>query len=225
MNILNEDWRDIAGYEGYYQVSSFGRVRSQYRGDRVLKPTLDGPGYPRVTVVKDGVRSTRFVHRFVAIAFLPLLDGRDQVNHKNGVKADNRVDNLEWCTQFENMRHAVDTGLKDHAGEKNPQVVLTETKVLEIRKLRADGTKFRVIAEMYGVSLSAIAMVVYRYNWTHLPSAASEKPYRSRLEESQVLEIRRLRSEGLKLKVIAEMYSVSLSAISGVVYRNNWKHI
>lgn len=226
MNSLNEEWRDIAGYEGYYQVSNLGRVRNSRRGDRVLKPTLDGCGYPRVTLVKDGVRSTRFVHRFVAIAFLPLEYGRDQVNHKNGVKADSCVDNLEWCTQLENMRHAVKTGLKPSmVGENATNSLLTELQVLEIRELRSRGTKLKVIAEMYGVSLSAISMVVYCYTWKHLPSNVSKKCYRSRLGEEQVLEIRRLRSQGLKFKAISEMFGVSQGAVSGIVYRHTWKHI
>jgi hypothetical protein len=176
------------------------------------------------------------IHRLVAIAFLSCDVLRDEVNHKNGVKADNRVENLEWCTHLENMRHAKETGLTPcFVGEKHPYACLGESQVLEIRELRANGEKIRVIAEKYGVSQGAISMIVYRNNWVHLPSPAPreiplacevvEKRQGKRFKESQVLEIRRLRSEGLELKVIAEMYGVSLSAISGVVYRNNWKNI
>jgi hypothetical protein len=247
MNIVNEEWRDISGYEDYYQVSTLGRVRScdrvvkHRKGDqmvkgRLLNPSLDRNGYFRITLYKDGSRSFFLVHRLVAIAFLAIDTLRNDVNHKNGVKDDNRVENLEWCTHLENMRHAIDTGLMpSFVGEKHPLSLLTESQVLEIRELRACGTKLRVIAEMYGVSLSVIAGVVYRNNWAHLPSpepkkimhvcVTVEKREGSRFKESQVLEIRRLRSEGLKLKVIAEMYGVSQGAIAMIVYRHTWKHI
>lgn len=251
MNIVNEEWRDISGYEGFYQVSNLGRVRScdrvVMRNDnsssfikgRLLKPSLDRKGYFRIALYKDGSRYFFLVHRLVAIAFLVIETSRNEVNHKNGVKDDNRVENLEWCTHLENMRHAIATGLTPRfvgfVGEKHPLSLLTESQVLEIRELRARGTKLRVIAEMYGVGMSVISGIVYRNNWAHLPSpepreitpvcVVVEKREGSRFKESQVLEIRNLRERGLKLKVIAEMYGVTVSAIAGVVYRNNWKHI
>ena len=247
MNIVNEEWRDILGYEGYYQVSNLGRVRSCDRvamrngvsvfvNGRLLKPVLDSSGYFRIALYKDGKRAFFFVHRLVAIAFLTIDTSRNEVNHKNGVKDDNRVENLEWCTHLENMRHAIATGLKlPMFGENATNSLLTESQVVEIRELRANGEKIRVIAEMYGVSQGAISGAVYRNNWAHLPSpeprkitpvcVVVEKREGSRFKEYQVLEIRNLRERGLKLKVIAEMYGVSVSAIAGVVYRNNWKHI
>lgn len=247
MNIVNEEWRDISGYEGYYQVSNLGRVRSCDRvvmrngvsvfvNGRLLKPVLDSSGYFRIALYKDGKRAFSFVHRLVAIAFLTIDTSRNEVNHKNGVKDDNRVENLEWCTHLENMRHAIAAGLTPcFVGENHPLSLLTESQVLEIRELRANGEKIRVIAEMYGVSQGAISGAVYRSNWTHLPSPAPkkivpvcvavEKREGSRFKESQVLEIRRLRFEGLKLKVIAEMYGVSQGAIAMIVYRHTWKHI
>lgn len=247
MNIVNEEWRDISGYEGYYQVSSLGRVRScdriikHPRGDRmakgrILKTNLDCYGYPRLSLCKDGKQTTRAIHPLVAEVFLgDRLDGYE-VNHKNGVKDDNRVENLEWCTHLENMRHAVETGLTPcFVGENHPLSLLTESQVLEIRELRANGEKIRVIAEMYGVSQGAVSGAVYGNNWKHLPPPSprnipaicevAEKRQGSRFKESQVLEIRRLRSEGLKLKVIAEVYGVSQGAIAMIVYRHTWKHI
>ena len=179
MNILNEDWRDITGYEGYYQVSSFGRVRScdrvvEYYGGkdrlakgRLLKLRENAYGYYRVTLTKCGAKSVP-VHRLVALTFCPFRDGCNSVNHKNGVKTDNFPHNLEWCTPSENTKHAHEFGLISNSGERHPKAVFTEDQVLEIRKLRSDGTKFRIIAEMYGVSLSTIAMVVYGYTWKHI---------------------------------------------------------
>lgn len=125
-----EDWRDIPDAQGYYEVSTLGRVRSKDRvvdyrsrwgtytkrrvAGRLLKPWSDGNGYLVVYICADGERREAInVHRLVASAFLPGDAERLHVNHKNGVKTDNRPENLEWCTRSENMIHAQDTGLSD----------------------------------------------------------------------------------------------------------------
>lgn len=104
MKLRNEVWKDIPEYSGY-QISSLGNVRSNKYGDwRLLKPALDGAGYLIVYLRKDK-KSIRFhVHRLVAQVF---VDGNgSDVNHKNGTKADNRANNLEWCSRSENVKHA-----------------------------------------------------------------------------------------------------------------------
>jgi len=107
-----EQFKDIAGYEGLYQVSNTGKIKStvgRFRDVDNLRQTSNGLGYNTVTLCKDGKRSTRNTHRLVATAFLgesPL-----QVNHKDGDKKNNNVDNLEWVTAKENIRHAIDKGL------------------------------------------------------------------------------------------------------------------
>jgi len=91
----NEIWRPVLGYEGLYEVSSFGRVR---RGNRLLK-TQDYPnGYLYVSLCKDGARKNRMIHRLVAEAFLPNPNNYPQVNHKDETITNNFLDNLEWCT-------------------------------------------------------------------------------------------------------------------------------
>lgn len=111
-----ESWKDVAGYEGLYQVSSNGKIKSIARSgtskrDKILKHSLT-KGYPSVNLSKEDVVKKRTIHRIVAIAFLSesAFEG-SQVNHKNGVKTDNRVSNLEWVTASENARHAHDNGL------------------------------------------------------------------------------------------------------------------
>lgn len=109
-----EIWKDIKGFEGRYQVSNMGRVKT-LKGETWIKPAhLNHWGYPRVQfrISKTSKSKNYAVHRLVAQAFIPNPDGKPEVNHKNGIKTDNRVANLEWCTPAENTRHAVATGLK-----------------------------------------------------------------------------------------------------------------
>ena len=112
----NEEWRDVVGYEGRYQVSSMGRVKSLERkvtkGDgertvkeRFLKPNVAYGGYLMVALYADGKRKMLKVHRLVCQAFHDNPDNKSDVNHINEDKADNRACNLEWCTRRENINH------------------------------------------------------------------------------------------------------------------------
>lgn len=114
---MEEEWRDIRGYEGLYQVSSFGKVKSLDRTNfkfnrsvplkgRILKLNTNIHGYPFATIYKNGVSHSITVHRLVAETFIPNPDNKPQVNHINGCKSDNRVDNLEWVTASENQTHS-----------------------------------------------------------------------------------------------------------------------
>lgn len=121
---MEEIWKDIIGYEGLYQVSNFGRVKSCERfvfhfkgGMRKLKEKqrkliLDSYGYLIVDLYKEGKGQIKKVHRLVASAFIQNTENKKSVNHKNGIKSDNKVENLEWCTDSENQIHAFKNGLK-----------------------------------------------------------------------------------------------------------------
>ena len=97
---MKEIWKDIKEYENFYQISNFGVVRSLKRKNtkgKILKPSKDKDGYLKVTLSKQNKRKSFFIHRLVAQEFLSNYDNLPQINHKNEIKSDNRVENLEWC--------------------------------------------------------------------------------------------------------------------------------
>ena len=112
-----ERWKDIIGYEGYYQVSDAGRVRScdrylpaanggkQIRRGQIIQPNQNGIGYLYVGLRRDGIRKNEYIHRLVAQSFIGNPNGLPQVNHKDENKANNRADNLEWCTNYYNNNY------------------------------------------------------------------------------------------------------------------------
>ena len=127
---IEENWESIPGYEGIYEVSDLGRVRSLDRVDcrgrtvmgRVFKPYRDGnKGYVAVSLVKNGESTRTKLHRLIASVFLSTTRGNgDQVNHINGIRDDNRVVNLEWVTCQQNIRHSFDVLYKKPSeGHKN----------------------------------------------------------------------------------------------------------
>ena len=103
-NFNKEQWRDVDGYEGMYQVSDLGRVRSKYSGEwKVMKAIKRLDGYLSVDLWKNGKKKNFLIHRLVASAFIPNTDSsKTQINHINEEKSENRVSNLEWCTAQDN---------------------------------------------------------------------------------------------------------------------------
>lgn len=103
---MEEIWKDIEGFEGSYQVSNLGRVKSFHRGKwNNISPCESTKGYLQVFLHKNGKRKRFFVHRLVAQAFIPNPDNLPQINHKDEDKANNMVDNLEWCTAEYNLNY------------------------------------------------------------------------------------------------------------------------
>lgn len=115
---MNEIWKEIAGYEGYFEVSNLGNFRSKnrrvryktqgfrnYPGKSLLTETIV-EGYQRIVLMKEGKRKRFMCHRLVAQEFVPNLENKPFVNHINGIRSDNRAENLEWVTQSENEIHS-----------------------------------------------------------------------------------------------------------------------
>ncbi len=121
---MEEMWYDIKGYEGYYQISNLFRIKSlnrhvphplsgkQFVKGRILKPSQTLDGYYFYALMKNNIRSNCFLHHLIGNAFIPNPENKPCINHKNGVKTDYRIDNLEWATYSENAKHAFANGLK-----------------------------------------------------------------------------------------------------------------
>ena len=141
-----EKWEPIEGYDGMYQVSNMGRILSMKKGTPyILKPYPTRQGYMMVRLYENGgKRNYRdyAVHRLVAIAFIPNNDGKPEVNHIDGNKANNCADNLEWCTPKENMAHSWEKGLSNntykaiqqHSKDVQTPVIVTNVQTGESYK-------------------------------------------------------------------------------------------
>jgi len=166
---MPELWKPVDGYEGLYEVSSLGCVRSLprmsatwtgsewRRPGRELTASADTNGYMRVLLTAaDGSKKAVKVHRLVAKAFCGEANGT--VNHIDGDKANNTASNLEWCSQADNNRHAIKTGLvKSKIGQK--QTKLSYTDATDIRVLASFGLDKSHIARLYGASRRAIGAI------------------------------------------------------------------
>ena len=108
-----EVWKDIPNYEGFYQASSFGRIKSfhRHKKGKILKPATDAIGRKQVCLVKNSVHKHMRVHRLVMLAFIPNPLNKATVNHKDGNPSNNYLTNLEWATLSENIQHAYDNNL------------------------------------------------------------------------------------------------------------------
>ena len=149
-----EIWRPIAGYENY-QVSNYGRVKSFYNGKvKILKPAIKHV-YLQVTLCKDCMHKLFSVHRLVALAFIPNPEGKPQINHRDGRKLNNYVENLEWVTGAENSQHAFATGLRAQ-GEESARAKFTNEQVKYIRQ-NPDKLTTTKLAEKFGVCRRTIS--------------------------------------------------------------------
>jgi hypothetical protein len=182
---MNEMWKDLPGYEGLYQVSNLGKVKSlpKYRrtgqGMVLYKEKIMSPSpckkrlYLNLSLVDSSGKKRQFdVHRLVALTFLPQILAKTHVNHKDCNRLNNRVDNLEWCTPKENAQHALKMGrYYISRGEENYGAKLKEEDIKEIRSryrkydLQNGG---KALAKEFGVSNVTIHYVVHKLKWSHI---------------------------------------------------------
>jgi len=184
-----EHWRPAPGFEGLYEVSNCGGIRSVERrawhpnghwvvwSARRFRAGCNGSGYPQVDLRKDGRRFNVRVHRLVAEAFLLPSTKSDEtyVNHRDLNKTNNRASNLEWISFAENVRHAaaaykeMNGRTRAPRGEDSGRALVTEDQVREMRSLRkSTGMTYRRIAERYGVGPHVVMAACQRKTWRHV---------------------------------------------------------
>ena len=172
--MLDEVWKDISGFEGRYQVSSIGRIRSyaraRYSEPKILKQFYDSDGYCCVNLcdAKNGIKGKLTkIHRLVAKAFIDNPNKLPEINHKDENKRNNRVENLEWCTTQYNLTYG--NRLNCARGSNNYHSRLTQEQVDEIRRDYIKGDREygqSALGKKYGVSHGSIAAVVNYKSWT-----------------------------------------------------------
>lgn len=171
-------WKKIPNFSRY-EASTDGRIRSiNYKNSgkkKILKPSDGGDGYLKTMLLNDdGKYCSWGIHKWIAFTFLGPRPKGLQINHKNGIKTDNSVKNLEYCSRSENIKHAFDNGLiKPKRGELNGMSKLTKEDVIQIRKTAKNGGRYygrKKLAEQYGVSEAHIKDVVNgrRGVWSHI---------------------------------------------------------
>lgn len=234
-----EEWRPVVGYEGVYEVSDRGRVRSLPRTDArgrwrkgcVLRPGISGGGYLQVNLWIDRGHVPRKVHHLVLGAFVgPRPDGHE-TNHKNGRKADNALTNLEYVTPSANVRHANAMGLVHRRhGSAHHNAKLSEEAVQEIRRLRGVETQ-ESLAARFGVTHGLVGQIQRGLSWAHMegedPTSGlrrGEGHPQAKLVESDVRKI--MSAKGRERAAdLATRFGVSLMTVYLIWQGKRWRHL
>ena len=185
--IKNEIWKRVIGYEGQYEVSNMGRLRyvaktvMRFRKDTsrshavsIKGKTTNGyfnkKGYLATKLWKDKDKKCVIIHRLVAMAFIPNPNNLPQVNHIDGVKSNNKVQNLEWCDNSHNIKHAYSNGLMNRKGERQNTCKIKETDVLEIREFysKNPNSLLKIYAEKLGITTTSVCRIIKRQAWKHI---------------------------------------------------------
>lgn len=178
---MKEIWKPVKNYEGFYEVSNFGKVRSLDRvfptkkgvvkctKGKVMNLTLKDNGYKTVMLSVGGESKRFHVHRLVSEAFIYNSSRKPIVNHKNGIKADNNVKNLEWVTHRENVEHALKNNLTP-VGMQCKYSKLTDEKILAIKRLYRLNPNFSKIkiAKKLKISDSTVHKIIRNKRWKHI---------------------------------------------------------
>jgi len=150
-----------------YAVSNLGNVMN-LKKNKILKKTIEYNGYNKIKLSINNVKYNYYVHRLIAICFLDNPLNYKQVNHINGIKTDNNLINLEWCSAAQNMKHAINTGLINNFGENNFNSKLTKQKVIEIKKLLSKKVTNKKISKFYEVHETLISQIKNGKIWKHI---------------------------------------------------------
>ncbi len=239
-----ETWLPVPGYEDFYAVSNLGNFqRIAYaigaRRGLILRGGTMGYGenrYRTMTLCRSP-QDHKTVHaaRIVATAFHgPAPSPTHQVNHKNGIRNDDRAENLEWATPSENTRHRFDVlGQRNPRGEAHHNAVHTEAAIGAIKAARLNGASYGAISEAYGVPLGQVKNIIAGRTWKHVAATESdvrgrkvqprgEANHATRITADDVRAIRTSTARGVDL---AKQYGLTSAAICAIRKRKNWAHV
>jgi|WetSurMetagenome_2_1015567.scaffolds.fasta_scaffold22974_8 hypothetical protein len=171
---MKDIWKDIPGYEGMYQCSNYGLIQSfdryipsaiKYqdrvkRKGKIIKPFFDRYGYLKLILYKNGIKKNVTIHRLVALSFISNPENKPQVNHINGIKSDNYVNNLEWVSNIDNIKHGVANKLFQY-GLNHHFATLTTQELIDIKnKYIPRIYSSRKLAKEYNVSKTLILYII-----------------------------------------------------------------
>lgn len=174
---MNIKWAKIDGFNDSYEISNTGLVRSidrhdslgRFKESKILKQKITRFGYNEVSLSFGKLKKSFKVHRLVAIAFLLNIENKKSVNHIDGIKTNNDLNNLEWVSAIENTKHAIDLGVINQVGEFNSCSKLTELLVKQIRDIYSKKQlSQRKLASEFNVSQRVIFNVVNFKSWKHV---------------------------------------------------------
>lgn len=206
---MKEVWKDIPGYEGYYQASNLGRIKSLERKieysnqqDRIMKEKImklnpTTRGYIRICLRKEGIAKNHFVHRLITSTFIG--ESNLQVNHIDGVKTNNNIDNLEYVTNQENIAHAVKIGLIKNNSKINEKLIIKDYK---------NGFRLRQLERKYKTSHQDIRKVLKANN-----IEIESKGIRRRRYEIDEIDLKRLIDKGYNNSEISRELNVSRHSV------------
>jgi len=208
---MQEIWRKVKGYESYYEISNKGNVKSLIGWDgkkyiereKILKQTFTSTGYKKVELYMLKKRKSKKVHRLVAIAFIDNPNNKPYINHIDGNPLNNNVSNLEWCTQQENVIHAIRIGLKK-------VLYIPEEELIEKYKHMSA----KQIAKDYSVSICTIIRFLNKYNISKVPTSQRNDIYKINMEEL-LIDFRL----GRKNKELVKKYNCSRDIIATRKYQ------
>ena len=152
-----EEWKEIKGFEGRYKISSFGRALGP--SNKILKPLPVDNGYYRYGLAAGGKVTYRSAHRLVALHFIPKVRGKEFVNHKDGNKANNSVENLEWVTGSENIQHSIDLGTFTNMGEGSHLSIYSIEEISEVCELLKRGMNPSEVSRKVKISRIIISRI------------------------------------------------------------------
>lgn len=230
---MNELWRDVVGYEGLYQVSSLGRVKSldrivsvaghtrKYNGN-ILRTHNGEDKYTSCTLSKKGKTKTHMVHILVLRAFVGEPEEGHETLHLDNNKHNPALSNLRYGSHICNMAFNVDNGT-NMLGEDHPRSKITEKDVVKMRRLYDSGLSSLDISRKFNLSICHVNKITGNRIWKHLPHTTRKANKLSeKLTPAKVIRIREFRRVGIQIKELMTMFNVSRKSIQNVIHGKTW---